>query len=117
MFMFRHLGMREGRDFSPERVEWNPPIDMYETENLVVVYVEVPGMSEQDISITFTNNILTIEGEKKKTVETGGRNFYCLERSFGSFQRSFHLRTPIDESSIKATYYNGTLKIELPKKR
>jgi len=115
--MFRRFGLREGRDFSPERVEWNPPIDMYETEKQVMVYVEMPGMNEEDISITFKSNVLTIEGEKKKIVETGGHNFYCLERSFGAFRRSFHIRVPIDKSKIKATYHLGTLKIELPKKK
>ncbi|MFH1540149.1 MAG: Hsp20/alpha crystallin family protein [bacterium] len=111
-------GRREGRAFSPEHLgAWQPPTDIFETGEAVMVFVEIPGMDENDIEITFSDNLLVIEGEKKQMMEERGRSCYCIERTFGAFRRVFTLHVPVDKNNISATYYKGMLKIVLPKEK
>lgn len=117
LFLLSEVSMREGRAFSPERLgTWRPPTDVFETDKEVLVFVEIPGMDEDEIEISFKDNRLTIEGEKKQLTEERGRHCYCIERTFGSFRRVFTLHVPINKNKISATYYKGMLKIVLPKK-
>ncbi len=108
-----------GKSYLPEKwitFEWSPAIDVSETDNEVLVKVDLPGVNPDDIEISLSENILTIKGEKKKEEEEKKENFYRMERYYGSFMRSIQLPCEIEEDKISATYKDGVLKIVLPKK-
>jgi len=94
---------------------WVPPVDVAETQEKIVVRAEVPGMKQEDISIEFENGLLSIRGERK-LVKEEGVTFHRVERTFGNFSRSFTLPRTIDPERIAATYRDGVLEIEVPKK-
>jgi HSP20 family protein len=94
---------------------WLPAVDVAEKDNEYVVNVELPGVNKDDVKITLESNILTIRGEKKTEKETNQKNFRRMERSYGSFQRSFTLPTSVKNDKIDAEYKDGILSITLPK--
>jgi HSP20 family protein len=94
---------------------WRPMVDICDTKNAIVVTAELPGVKKEDISIEVKDNILTIRGERSEDSEVKEENYYRRERSFGSFQRSFSMPTEIKPESIKASFKDGVLKIEVPK--
>jgi HSP20 family protein len=96
--------------------EWAPAVDVYEDENKVVVKAELPGMTDKDIDVNILNNTLTIKGEKKKEEEKKEQSYYRLESSYGVFQRSITLPSHVAADKVKASFKNGILEIELPKK-
>ncbi|MEW6455950.1 MAG: Hsp20/alpha crystallin family protein [Acidobacteriota bacterium] len=95
---------------------WNPPVDIYETENSVVLTAEIPGVNEKDIEVKLENNQLSIKGERKFEKETKEENYHRIERSYGSFYRSFTIPNAIDQDKISAEYKNGILKVTMQKK-
>ncbi len=99
-----------------EGIEWAPAVDVSETDDAVIVKVDLPGVNPEDMEISLTDNVLVIKGEKKKEEEEKKENFYRMERFYGSFMRAIHLPCEINEEKIQATYKNGVLKIVLPKK-
>ena len=94
---------------------WLPMVDIVENESDYIVKVELPGVNKNDVKIIVQNDILTIRGEKKQEVEKKGDNFHRMERSYGSFQRSFTLPTSVKSDKIEAAYDNGVLVVNLPK--
>lgn len=94
---------------------WSPAVDVSEDNDNVYVAVEVPGMTKDSVKITLQDNLLTIQGEKKQETEQKGKNYHRMERSYGSFTRSFSLPTTIQADKIKASYKDGLLNITLPK--
>jgi len=103
--------------YAPHGIHWIPPIDFYETDSEVVVIAEVPGVKPEDISISFDKGKLTIKGVKSRVSSMRGLSYYCFERTFGSFVRTFPVVSPVHKSKIAATFDNGTLTIKLPKKK
>lgn len=95
---------------------WIPAVDIYETENEVVLSAEVPGINEKDIEIKVEDDNLTLKGERKFEKETREDNYHRIERSYGSFFRSFALPSYVDQDGIGAEYDNGVLKIRMPKR-
>jgi HSP20 family protein len=95
---------------------WTPSVDIYETENAIIMNAEVPGIDEKDIDIKIEDNTLTVSGERKFEKETKEENYHRIERSYGSFYRSFTIPRNVDQDKIKAEHDNGVLKITLPKK-
>lgn len=95
---------------------WTPSVDIYETENALVLSAEVPGIEEKDIEIKIEDSTLTLKGERKFEKETKEENYHRIERAYGSFYRSFTLPHYIDQDKIKAEHENGVLKITMPKK-
>jgi HSP20 family protein len=95
---------------------WSPAVDIYETDNEVVLKAEVPGVNQKDIDIQVENNTLTLLGERKIDKETVRENYHRIERSYGSFVRSFTLPGTVDQEKIRADYKDGVLKIEMPKR-
>ena len=95
---------------------WAPPVDIYETEHELVVKADLPDVKPQELDIRVENNILTIRGERKfeKTVQEG--NYLRVERSYGSFSRSFALANTVNTEAIKAEYKNGVLTLSVPKR-
>ncbi len=93
-----------------------PRVDISEDENNVYVTAEIPGVDKKDVKLTLQDNILTIEGEKKSEVKDEKKNYYRIERTYGSFCRSFALPAEVDPDKIKAKFENGMLMIEAAKK-
>ena len=94
---------------------WRPPVDIYETENGIVLSAELPGVARENISVEVKDNILTLKGERTANPTLRNQNFYRQERCYGTFQRSFTLQQNIQPHLIKATFKNGVLEIEIPK--
>ncbi len=103
------VGARAGR--------WMPAVAVSETKDELLLTAELPGMSEDDISIELENNVLTISGEKTEVREENeeDRKYHVFERSYGSFTRSFTLPRTVDGSGIVARFDNGVLSVTLPK--
>ena len=95
---------------------WTPSVDIYETEQQLVMTAEVPGIEDKDIEIKIEDNTLTLKGERKFEKETQEENYHRVERAYGSFYRSFSLPPYIDQDNIEAEHENGVLKITMPKK-
>ncbi|MEW6727126.1 MAG: Hsp20/alpha crystallin family protein [Bacillota bacterium] len=94
---------------------WMFPVDIKETPEAILVKAEIPGVSKDDIKVTFDNNVLTIRGERKSEEKEEGANFLRVERKYGSFSRSFSVDVPVDQEKIKASYKDGVLEVVLPK--
>ncbi|MBM4066375.1 MAG: Hsp20/alpha crystallin family protein [Planctomycetes bacterium] len=92
-----------------------PPLDVSETEENILVKVEVPGIEPKDIDISISGDTLTIKGEKKSEKEEKGKNYHFIERSYGSFSRSVGLPASVKFEQVKAEYKKGILEITLPK--
>ncbi len=95
---------------------WSPAVDIYETDDAVVVKAELPGVEKDDISIEVKDGVLTLKGERKFEKEVKEENYHLMEREYGTFQRSFSLPASIDQDKVTASYKNGVLEIILPKK-
>jgi HSP20 family protein len=100
----------------PGQGDWLPPVDIYETEDEIVMISELPGLEEKDMDIQVSEGVLTLKGEKKYPVDREGDNYYRLERAYGKFQRSFAVPNTVDFESIKANLKDGVLKITLQKR-
>ena len=95
---------------------WAPPVDIYETENEIVLKAELPEIDQKDIEIKVEDSTLTIRGERKFEQETKKENYHRIERAYGKFSRSFSLPNTIDQEKIKASYKDGILKLVMPKR-
>jgi HSP20 family protein len=95
---------------------WAPAVDIYETENELVVKADLPDVDPQDLDIRVENNILTIRGERKFESKVNEDNYLRIERAYGSFSRSFSLANSVKSDAIKADYQNGVLTLSLPKR-
>jgi len=94
---------------------WTPAVDISEQENEYIVKMELPGVAKEDVKISLESNILTIKGEKKQEKEEKNKNLHRIERSYGSFQRSFTLPTTVKSDKIDAFFKDGVLTVSLPK--
>jgi HSP20 family protein len=95
---------------------WAPAVDIYETPNELVVKADLPDVNEKDIDVRVENNLLTIRGERKFEKSVSEENFLRIERTYGSFSRSFSLPNTVNAESIGAEYKNGVLTVTLPKR-
>src|SRR5256884_6306507 len=95
---------------------WAPEVDIYETENELVVKADLPDVNPQDLDIRVESNILTIRGERKFDKKVNEDNYLRIERSYGSFSRSFSLANSVKSEAIKADYQNGVLTLSIPKR-
>lgn len=98
-----------------EGTSWMPTVDVSETENGFEIRAELPGVSENDVNVSVTDNRLTIKGEKRQDAETDDKNYHRVERRYGSFQRSFTLPRHVETAAIKAQFTDGVLTLEIPK--
>jgi HSP20 family protein len=94
---------------------WLPPVDVWETENELVLSFDLPGVAEERVSVELDDNVLTVSGERERTEEQSGDRFYRFERRFGSFSRSLTLPAGVTEDAIKADYRDGVLEIRVAK--
>ena len=95
---------------------WAPAVDIYETEQELVVKADLPDVDPKDLDIRVENNILTIRGERKFEKKVNEENYLRVERSYGSFARSFTLANTVNTDAIKAEYQNGVLTLSIPKR-
>jgi len=99
----------------PELSDVAASVDMFEEGNDLVIKAEIPGMQKEDISIDFAGNIVTISGEKKSEERTERKDYYRIERSFGSFSRKLRLPVEIKIDETHALFKDGVLEIRMPK--
>ena len=105
--------------FGAFRQEWDafsPRVDVAETDSEIVVSAELPGLDDEDIEVSLARGLLTISGEKKQEKEKKDRDYYRVERSYGSFQRSVALPSEVDANKVDAVFQKGVLTVTLPKK-
>ncbi len=95
---------------------WAPAVDIYETEQELVVKADLPEIDPKDLDIRVENNILTIRGERKFQKKVNEDNYLRVERSYGTFSRSFTLANTVNSEAIKADYQNGVLTLSIPKR-
>ena len=126
---FREMvSLREAMDRLFEESFWRPlsawpvgnggltvPVDMYETEDSLVITAAVPGLKPEDVNISISGNTLTIKGEFKSEKEGERGTVHFRERRYGKFQRSFTLPANFDTEKVEAAFENGILTITLPK--
>jgi len=93
-----------------------PPVDVYEDAHKVALKMEVPGIKQEDLDIRVENQTLTVKGERKFEKEEKEENFHRIERSYGSFTRSFTLPQTVDTDNVGASYEDGVLTVTLNKK-
>lgn len=105
-----------GRSDNSALTTWAPAVDIYETEDELVVKADLPDVSEKDLDVRIENNTLTIRGERKFEKKVEEENYLRVERTYGSFSRSFSLPNTVNSEAIKAEYKNGVLTVELPKR-
>ncbi len=96
-------------------MRWGPAVDVVETSGNVIVKVELPGVDPKGVDIAVTGENLTIKGEKREEKEDKGKNFYRIERAYGSFCRTVALPAAVEADKAKADYKDGVLEIKLPK--
>jgi HSP20 family protein len=94
---------------------WLPAVDAWETDDALVISVDLPGVRKEDVSIEVDDGVLTISGTRERKVEQREDRFYRFERRYGAFSRSVTLPQGVDESTIKAQFENGVLEITVPK--
>jgi HSP20 family protein len=94
---------------------WAPAVDMDATKNEVVISAELPGISEKDIRLSITGDLLTIQGERRGNDEVKDGSHYRRERWFGKFERTLALPMPVETGQVKVTYRDGVLTVKLPK--
>jgi HSP20 family protein len=98
------------------RGAWSPSVDIYENKDQIVLEAELPGMKPEDVDISIENNVLTIHGERKFEKKDEQDNFHRVERSYGSFTRSFTLPPTVSSDNVDAVFENGVLRLNLAKR-
>jgi len=94
--------------------KWKPPTDVYETDDALVVHMDIAGMRSEDFGVEYADGILTISGERTPRHE-GKRHYHAMEVQVGPFERRLRLPVPVDPSSIRASYEQGFLEVRLTK--
>ncbi len=95
--------------------DWMPIVDISETDGEYLIKAELPEVKKEDVKVTVENGVLTLQGERRQEKDEKGKKYHRVERSYGSFVRSFTLPESIDESGVKAEYKDGVLNLHLPK--
>ena len=95
---------------------WFPKVDIFENSDHLVLEAELPGMNRDDFELSFENNTLTLKGERKFEKKSEGDNYHRVERSYGTFTRSFTLPATITAEGASAEFNNGVLRVSLPKR-
>lgn len=110
------LWSRMTADEETALADWSPTSDVIETKDEIVIKAELPGIDEKDVDIQIEAGVLTMKGERNAEKETEEKGYRRVERSYGSFLRSFALPANIEPEKITASFANGLLEVHLPKK-
>ena len=95
---------------------WSPSVDIHETENELVLKADLPDVKLEDIEVRVENDTLTLKGERKFQKDESVKGYHRIERSYGSFVRSFTVPATVDAEKVAAELKNGVLTVTLPKK-
>lgn len=95
--------------------DWAPTVDISETDKQYLIKAEIPGVQKADVKVTVEDGMLTIRGERKQEKEEKGEKFHRIERSYGSFMRSFRLPEDADAAAVKAEFRDGMLNVSVDK--
>lgn len=95
---------------------WSPNVDIYESENEIILEAELPGMNREDFEVSIENNVITLKGKREFEKKEEGDNYHRVERSYGAFTRSFSLPRTVSAEHTTADFRNGVLKVSLPKR-
>ncbi|MDR3745193.1 MAG: Hsp20/alpha crystallin family protein [Acidobacteriaceae bacterium] len=114
--IFNDFGRTETEQESLTMGSFIPPVDIYEDAQQLVLKLEVPGIKQENLDVSVENQMLTIKGERKMETDQKEENFHRIERSYGSFTRSFTLPQTVDSAAVKASYDAGVLTITMAKK-
>ena len=95
--------------------DWSPTVDITETDSAYVIKGEIPGVSKNDVKVSIENGMISLRGERKQEKEEKNKKFHRIERSYGSFFRSFQLPDDVDETKVKAEFKDGMINVILPK--
>src|SRR5438445_7987752 len=104
-----------GRPASLPGHVWVPPVDMYATKDDLVLTLELPGVSEKDVAVAITGDLLTVKGERRFEQQVKEQDLLHVERTYGKFERLIQLPMAVQADRVKATYRDGVLEIRLPK--
>jgi HSP20 family protein len=96
-------------------VDWMPIVDITETDTTYLINVEIPGVSKEDVKVSIEDGMVTMRGERKQEKVAKDKKFHRIERSYGSFMRSFRLPEDVDEAGVKAEFKDGMINVTLPK--
>lgn len=109
------FGAARERDEDFDNAVWSPLADIYEDNDYFKLKLDLPGLSKDDVKISFNNGQLVITGERKHEQENENYKYHRIERSYGKFYRSFDLPKEIEGDKITAEFKNGQLNISIPK--
>lgn len=96
-------------------VDWAPTVDISETDTAYLIKGEIPGVDKENVKVNIEDGLITMRGERKQEKEQKDEKFHRIERSYGSFMRSFRLPDDVDETAVKAEFKDGMLNVTLPK--
>lgn len=102
-------------EWTVPELEWEPAVEMFETENEVVVKAALPNIDPKQVDITVTSDAITLKGETKHEEERKGRNYYRRELHYGTFLRTLPFLAEVKSAEAKATYKDGVLEVKVPK--
>jgi HSP20 family protein len=95
--------------------DWAPTVDISETDSAYMIKGEIPGVNKEDVKVTIEDGMITMRGERKLEKEEKDKKFHRIERSYGSFMRSFRVPDDVDENAVKAEFKDGMINVTLPK--
>lgn len=104
----------EGKEYLTV-ADWVPTVDISESEGEYLIKAELPEVKKEDVKVSVEDGVLTLSGERRQEKEEKGKKYHRVERSYGSFVRSFSLPESVDEGGVKAEYKDGVLNLHLPK--
>jgi len=112
---FNEFVAPESRSGVASTLDWMPAVDIRESDDALTLFVEIPGLSKDDVSITLEKNVLTISGERKFEKDVEKESYHRIERAYGSFSRSFSLPANVQTAKVDASFVDGVLTVTLPK--
>jgi HSP20 family protein len=117
--MARFFGFPTMRPYTAEEAltvaDFMPPVDILENEKEYLVKLDLPEVTKEEVKVFVEDGVLTIQGERKKEKEEKGKRFHRIERSYGTFLRTFTVPPDADETRIDAEFKEGLLKVHIPK--
>ncbi len=113
----QHPAFGLGWKWNETDLPWTPRTDVKETDKSIVLSMDLPGISQEDITIEFVDDMLTVSGRREMSEEESREDYVRIERVRGEFSRSFKLRVPVNSDEITASYRDGVLRIDVPKAR
>ena len=109
------LGRPAASATAPALRPWAPVLDIHATKDDLVLSFELPGVTDKDVSLSITGDLLTLKGERMANRDVKDESVYHVERVYGKFERSVQLPIPVQAEKVKATYRDGVLEVRLPK--